>query len=44
MHGAVKKLLHAFLTSALDRAEWSALSPGHLTQLPIGYEASWDAD
>jgi len=42
----VEAELHTFLTSALDRGEWSASHPSHFThregtQVPIGQGAGW---
>jgi hypothetical protein len=36
-YGKAKLQLHAFLTSALDRGEWSASRPGRLTPLTGSY-------
>jgi hypothetical protein len=35
-YGGVEVQLPAFLTSALDRGEWSALRPGRLVPIPTG--------
>jgi hypothetical protein len=45
-YGGVDAYIHIFLTSVLDRGEWSAPSPGHFSPgdrapVPIGQEAGW---